>query len=323
MSNTSCKDVLVKEEISLDSLSSTDPTSKENESMEEDILRILDDFPCDPATFGEEVDIKDLVIEDYTSEEIDSAAKLLHLTADDPDGGSPNSEVVNTSDKKSGTRDDDGDHSDSASDIEIIYKRDASTPQKRPADPVKEPSTGEHYIVMTWNQDEAKTIIIDSNENPENDDGAIIISDSEEDEDCSGQGSGQSEIEAAEVLSENIEESTSAQTDENTFDKMLVKEEIIEVGRKASRKRKLTSDLKYHYYYFCLDCEVAQPGSKVPITLDIASHILERGHINFQPISEVFPDRGHVLVENITFNPKFNKKVCKSKKYPIEYFQVM
>ena len=91
---------------------------------------------------------------------------------------------------------------------------------------------------------------------------------------------------------------------------MLVKEEIIEVGRKASRKRKLTSDLQYHYYYFCLDCEVAQPGSKVPITLDIASHILERGHINFQPISEVFPDRGHVLVENITFNPKFNKKVC-------------
>ena len=45
--------------------------------------------------------------------------------------------------------------------------------------------------------------------------------------------------------------------------------------------------------------------------------------INFQPISEVFPDRGHVLVENITFNPKFNKKVFKSKKYPIEYFQVM
>ena len=304
-------------------MSSTDPTSKEIQSMDEDILRILDDFPCDPAAFGEEVDIKDLVIEDYTSEEIDSADKLLHLTAD-ADGGSLSSEVVDTSDKKSRTRDDDGDHSDSASDIEIIYKRDASTPQKRPADPVKETSTGEHYIVMTWNQDEAKTVINDSNENPENDDGAIIISDSEEDEDCSGQGSGQSEIEAAEVLSENMEESTSAQNEKDTLDKMLVKEEIIEVGRKASRKRKLTSDLKYHYYYFCLDCEVdQQPGSKVPITLDIASHILERGHINFQPISEVFPDRGHVLIENITFNSNFNKKVCKSKKYPIEYFQVM
>merc|ERR1712156_266320 len=164
---------------------------------------------------------------------------------------------------------------------------------------------------MTWNQDEAKTMINNSNENPENDDGAIIISDSEEDDDCSGQGSGQSEIEATEVLSENMEESTSAQNDENTFDKMLVKEEIIEVGRKASRKRKLTSDLKHHYYYSCLDCEVDQAGSKVPITLDIASHIMEWGHINFQPISEVFPDRGHVLIENITFNPELNKKVNK------------
>ena len=126
----------------------------------------------------------------------------------------------------------------------------------------------------------------------------------------SGRRSGQSEIEAAEVLSKNMEKSTSAQNDENTFDKMLVKEEIVEVGRKASKKRKLTGDLKHHYYYFCLDCEVDQPGSKVPITLDIASHIMERGHVNFQPISEVFPDRGHVLVENITFNLKFNKKVC-------------
>merc|ERR1719494_392928 len=135
---------------------------------------------------------------------------------------------------------------------------------------------------MASNQDEAKTMINDSNENPENDDGAIVISDSEEDDDCSG------EIEATEVLSKNMEKSTSAQNVKDTLDKMLVKEEIIEVGRKASRKRKSTSDLKHHYYYFCLDCEVNQPGSKVPITLDIASHILERGHINFQPISEVF-----------------------------------
>ena len=58
------------------SLSSGDPTSKEDRSMDEDILKILDDFPCDPAAFGEEVDIKDLVVENNKDSEGDSPTPL-------------------------------------------------------------------------------------------------------------------------------------------------------------------------------------------------------------------------------------------------------
>ena len=94
-------------------------------------------------------------------------------------------------------------------------------------------------------------------------------------------------------------------------------EEVVEVGRSDSRKRKLdvepllmSPSLKHHFYYFCLNCEDEQPGSKFPITLDIASHIMEKGHADFQPISDAIPDRGHVFVENITYSPNLNKKVC-------------
>merc|ERR1712192_93196 len=92
-------------------------------------------------------------------------------------------------------------------------------------------------------------------------------------------------------------------------------EEVVEVGRSDSRKRKLDVEpllmsprLKHHYYYFCLNCEEEKPGSKFPITLDIASHIMEKGHTDFRPI---IPDRGHISFENIPFSPNLNKKVSK------------
>ena len=63
------------------------------------------------------------------------------------------------------------------------------------------------------------------------------------------------------------------------------------------------------YYYFCLDCEASRDGCRVPLTMDIASHVVERRHTNFQPIEQVLPDTGYVSLENLSFNKKCNKKV--------------
>merc|ERR1711974_314496 len=143
--------------------------------------------------------------------------------------------------------------------------------------------------------------------------GAINISDSEpegDEEGLKGDLSISSQSSSAEV--KKLQEDTKA------LDKVQKKEEeVVEVGRGESRKRKLDdeplalSSLKHHYYYFCLDCESENPGSKFPVTLDIASHIMEKGHTNFQPISDVINDRGHVFIENITYSPDLNKKVSK------------
>ena len=119
------------------------------------------------------------------------------------------------------------------------------------------------------------------------------------------------------------------QNDTKGFDEDQKKEEeVVEVGRSDSRKRKLdvepflmSPSLKHHYYYFCLNCEEEKPGSKFPTTLDIASHIMEKGHTDFQPISDVIPDRGHVFVENITYSPNLNKKVCTCYKLSLCFLQ--
>merc|ERR1719319_2070773 len=66
------------------------------------------------------------------------------------------------------------------------------------------------------------------------------------------------------------------------------------------------------YYYFCLDCEASRDGCRVPLTMDIASHVVERRHTNFQPIEQVLPDTGYVPLENLSYNKKWNKKVTKT-----------
>ena len=63
------------------------------------------------------------------------------------------------------------------------------------------------------------------------------------------------------------------------------------------------------YYYFCLDCEASRDGCRVPLTMDIASHVVERRHTNFQPIEQVLPDTGYVSLENLSYNKTWNKKV--------------
>ena len=180
-------------------------------------------------------------------------------------------------------------------------------------------------------------VITDSEEEPVEDDAAITISDSEPEVDQEGnQGADQEglqgdlskmDMEEIQVTSNHVEslsmsppsiiaEGKQPQKGSKAFaEDHQFKEEVVEVGRSDSRKRKLPSDdplsrLRHRYYYFCLNCEDEQPGSKFPITFDIASHIMEKGHVDFQPISNLIPDRGHVLIENITYSPDLNKKVC-------------
>jgi len=69
--------------------------------------------------------------------------------------------------------------------------------------------------------------------------------------------------------------------------------------------------LQQHYYYFCLDCEAERPGARVPVTVDLATHILEKKHMNFQPITEVLQGKASVDLENLSYNPKYNKKIIR------------
>ena len=85
---------------------------------------------------------------------------------------------------------------------------------------------------------------------------------------------------------------------------------IIEV-KEESKKRKLDADNELprkRYYYFCLDCEAEQPGSRFPLSLDLASHIIQRNHSNFRPITDFFQN-SFLSLDNITYSPAWNKKV--------------
>ena len=197
-------------------------------------------------------------------------------------------------------------------------------------------TTGDGKRTQDSIQPEEEIVISDSEEDePCKNNDAIIISDSDPELDQGGL-TGVSSIcsspkmmeeEEIQVVSKLDVETSSAnspsssaevknlQNDTKASDERQIKEEeVVEVGRSESRKRKLDvepslSSLKHHYYYFCLNCEAENPGSKFPVTFDIVAHILEKGHADFQPISDVIQDRGHVFLENITYSPNFNKKV--------------
>jgi hypothetical protein len=50
----------------------------------------------------------------------------------------------------------------------------------------------------------------------------------------------------------------------------------------------------------------------VPISIDIAGHIMEKGHTNFTPIRDEIPslrNKAFLPVPNISFSKKWNKKV--------------
>ena len=86
--------------------------------------------------------------------------------------------------------------------------------------------------------------------------------------------------------------------------------EIIKV-KEESKKRKLdtVNELpRKRYYYFCLDCEAERPGSRFPLTLDLASHIIQRNHTNFRPITDFFQN-SFLSLDNITYSTAWNKKV--------------
>merc|ERR1712126_174794 len=97
--------------------------------------------------------------------------------------------------------------------------------------------------------------------------------------------------------------------------------EIIETDdveiKSVAKKRKMEDKQKSvcgEYFYFCVDCEAGSSGSRYPLTLDIASHILQEEHFNFKLIKDVFPDievTGRPRLENISYNSRWNKKVTK------------
>jgi hypothetical protein len=87
--------------------------------------------------------------------------------------------------------------------------------------------------------------------------------------------------------------------------------------KNAAKKIKVEDDEVIdieQFYYFCLDCESLNPGCRIPVTMDLASHILQKKHSNFQPIIDEFPDMletGALSIENISYNPIWHKKVVK------------
>ena len=111
--------------------------------------------------------------------------------------------------------------------------------------------------------------------------------------------------------------------------------EILEIPlrNEETRKRKHTGEnnnaVQESYYYFCMDCEaergyffhflcvyltdyVLGAGCRVPISSDIASHIMEKRHTNFTPIRDILPslkNRTFLTLPNITFSKKWNRKV--------------
>merc|ERR1712126_618075 len=97
--------------------------------------------------------------------------------------------------------------------------------------------------------------------------------------------------------------------------------EIIEIDdveiKTAAKNIKVKDEQKSvcgEYFYFCVDCEAGSSERKYPLTLDLASHILQKEHFNFKLINDVFPDMedaGRPRLENITYNSKWNKKVTK------------
>ena len=107
--------------------------------------------------------------------------------------------------------------------------------------------------------------------------------------------------------------------------------EIIQVIEHTKPEEKSTdTHLKEKYYYFCLDCEeekgnndfcffyflkfllIAGEGCRVPISVDIAGHIITKQHTRFTPIENCFPsmkNKNLLSLSNISYSRKWNKKV--------------
>jgi len=90
--------------------------------------------------------------------------------------------------------------------------------------------------------------------------------------------------------------------------------EIIQVIENPKPEEKSTdTHLKEKYYYFCLDCEEEKgEGCRVPISADIAGHIITKQHTRFTPIENCFPsmkNKNLLSLSNISYSRKWNKKV--------------